>query len=112
MLNAHSQRAQRQSPAARKAKRKRSRLARGRAVFAEAAHRFAFSPFEFGHILGKSETWAYRQLYSGALKAIPEAGRILIPRSELERFLARATVYNPKPKRKKENGKEPSHEVS
>jgi hypothetical protein len=97
----HSQRAQTQSRAARnqgKAKQKRSRSDRIKQALAECAQRLAFSPFEFGHVLGRSETWAYRQLYSGAVNAISDAGRLLIPRSELDRFLARACEYNPKPK--------------
>jgi hypothetical protein len=101
----HSQRAQTQSRAARnerKAKQKRSRIDRVRRALAECAQRLAFTPFEFGHVLGRSETWAYRQLYSGTVKAISDAGRLLIPRSELDRFLARAAEYNPqaKPQRK------------
>ena len=97
----HGQRAQTQSRASRnqdKAKRKRSRSDRIKRALAECAQRLAFSPFEFGHILGRSETWAYRQLYSGTVKAISDAGRLLIPRSELDRFLARAGEYNPQHK--------------
>jgi len=92
---AHSQRAQTKSRAARnqdKAKRRADRIKR---ALAECSQRLAFSPFEFGHVLGRSETWAYRQLYSGTVKAISDAGRLLIPRSELDRFLARAAEYNP-----------------
>jgi glutathione S-transferase len=102
---ASSQRAQAQSRTARnqnKAKRERSRLDRIKRALAECNQRLAFSPFEFGHVLGRSETWAYRQLYNGTVKAISDAGRLLIPRSELDRFLARTAEYNPKPKPKPE----------
>ena len=105
-LETHSQRSQTESQRAarnqRKAKQKRSRIDRIKRALAECAQRLAFTPFEFGHVLGRSETWAYRQLYSGTVKAISDAGRLLIPRSELDRFLARAGEYNPKPKRKSE----------
>ena len=93
----HGQRAQAQSRAVRnqdKAKRKRSRLERIKRALAECAQRLAFSPFEFGHVLGRSETWAYRRVYDGTVKAISDSGRLLIPRSELDRFLARACQYN------------------
>jgi hypothetical protein len=105
----HGQRAQTPSRVARnqdKAKRKRSRSDRIKRALAECAQRLAFSPFEFGHVLGRSETWAYRQLYSGTVKAISDAGRLLIPRSELDRFLARAGEYNPQHKRDPEKQSE------
>ena len=105
----HGQGVQTQSRAARnrnKSKRKRSRIDRIKRALAECAHRLAFSPFEFGHILGRSETWAYRQLYNGTVKAISDAGRLLIPLSELDRFLARAAEYNPQPKLQQKNGGE------
>jgi len=101
-----SQRAQTQSRAARnkdKAEKAKQRAARIKRALAECGQRLAFSPFEFGHVLGRSETWAYRQLYAGTVKAISDAGRLLIPRSELDRFLARAAEYNPEI-HKPENG--------
>jgi len=103
------QRAQTQSRAARnqnKAKQKRSRLDRIKRALAECGQRLAFSPFEFGHVLGRSETWAYRQLYSGTVKAISDAGRLMIPRAEIDRFLSRAAQYNPQPKPKPQNQNE------
>ena len=103
----HGQRAQTQSRAARKqdkqdkAERRADRIKR---ALAECGQRLAFSPFEFGHVLGRSETWAYRQLYAGTVKAISDAGRLLIPRSELDRFLARAAEYNPEPSKLETDG--------
>ena len=93
----HSQRAQTQSRAARKQAKAERRADRIKRALAECSQRLAFSPFEFAHVLGRSETWAYRQLYAGTVKAISDAGRLLIPRSELDRFLARAAEYNPEP---------------
>jgi hypothetical protein len=88
----HSQRAQTQSRAA------RERI--------DLNQRFGFSPKEFGEANGKSATWAYRQIYAGRIKAISDCGRIIIPRSEVERFLARAAEYNPRPKPQQKNGGE------
>jgi hypothetical protein len=72
--------------------------------------RFGFSPKEFAEANGKSATWAYRQIYSGKVKVISDCGRILIPRSEVDRFLARAAEYNPHSKAGRilaENGGQP-----
>jgi hypothetical protein len=89
----HSQRAQTQSRAAREP--------------IPLSDRLAYSPKEFGEANGRSATWGYRQIYSGKVKVISDAGRLLIPRSEVERFLARASEYNPQSKTKSgstENG--------
>src|SRR6516225_10391623 len=74
------------------------------------SERLAFSPKEFGEANGRSATWGYRQIYSGKVKVISDCGRLLIPRSEVERFLARATEYNPTPKEKPEPRPETEHE--
>lgn len=66
--------------------------------------RVAFSPGEFASLFGKSQTWGYRQIYAGKVKAITEHGRILIPAKEVERLLASAGIYNgqEKPKAQKQ----------
>jgi hypothetical protein len=92
---ASSQRAQAQSRAARES--------------IKLNQRFAYSPKEFGEANGKSATWGYRQIYAGKVKVISDCGRLLIPHSEIERFLARAAEYNPQAKstgNAKENGGE------
>ena len=63
------------------------------------AERVAFSPGEFAASFGRSETWGYRQLYSGRVKAIQISGRLLIPKSEIDRLLAEAVVYDGVPER-------------
>ena len=91
----HSQRVQTQSRAAREP--------------IDLNQRLGFSPKEFGQANGKSATWGYRQIYSGKVKVISDCGRLLIPHSEIERFLARAAEYNPQRKGKsggRENGGE------
>jgi hypothetical protein len=82
----HSQWAQTQSRAARES--------------IPLSERLGYSPKEFGEANGRSGTWGYRQIYSGKVRVISDAGRLLIPRSEVERFLASAAEYNPQPKRK------------
>ena len=70
------------------------------------SERLALSPREFAAALGKSATFAYRQIYAGRIRPISDCGRMMISRSEVERFLSRAAEYNPKPKAKAgdENG--------
>jgi hypothetical protein len=60
--------------------------------------RLALSPREFGTALGKSATFGYRAIYRGWVKPIADCGRLMIPISEVHRFLARAAEYNPQPK--------------
>lgn len=67
--------------------------------------RVAFSPGEFAELFGKSQTWGYRQIYAGKVKAITEHGRILIPAAEVDAILQTAGVYDgmkPKPIKTKE----------
>jgi hypothetical protein len=62
--------------------------------------RLGYSPSEFGSLFGRSATWGYRQIYAGRVKPISDCGRILVPRSEIERFLGRADIYNPQSRQK------------
>lgn len=62
--------------------------------------RFAVSPGEFGIGVGKSATYGYRAIYRGWVKPISDRGRLMIPISEVHRFLSRAGEYNPKSKAK------------
>ena len=66
--------------------------------------RVAFSPGEFAELFGKSQTWGYRQIYAGKVKAITEHGRILIPAAEVDAILKTAGIYDglkPKPLKSK-----------
>ena len=56
--------------------------------------RMAYSPKEFAALFGKSQTWGYRQIYAGKVKAITEHGRILIPAAEVEAILKTAGIYD------------------
>jgi len=53
----------------------------------------AFTPKEFAGLFGRSATWGYRQLYSGKIKKLGGCDSILIPRSELERFLSQIVAH-------------------
>jgi hypothetical protein len=59
------------------------------------AERLAFSPAEFAALCGRSATWGYRQIYAARIKPVTDCGRLLIPRSEVDSFLARKAEYNP-----------------
>lgn len=67
--------------------------------------RVAFSPGEFAALFGKSQTWGYRQIYAGKVKAIDDYGRILIPANEVERLLKSAGIYNGKEKPKQQKAR-------
>ncbi len=60
----------------------------------EPLSRVAFSPGEFAELFGKSQTWGYRQIYAGKVKAITQHGRILIPAAEVDAILKTAGVYD------------------
>ena len=60
------------------------------------AERAGLSPSEFALLFGKQKVWGYRQIYQGRVKTITEFGRMLIPRSEVNRILAPAAPYNGK----------------
>jgi hypothetical protein len=73
------------------------------------SERLAFSPREFAAVLGKSATFVYRQIYAGRIRPILDCGRMMISRSEVDRFLSRAAEYDPQSKAKNgagENGAE------
>ena len=56
--------------------------------------RVAFSPAEFAALFGKSQTWGYRQIYSGKIKAITDHGRTLIAAAEVDRILQSSGIYS------------------
>jgi len=80
-------------------KQRREKFLSGiRESLGSVAHQFALSPTETACTFGKSPTWAYRRIYDGTFRVISSNGRILIPRSEIERYLGGAEKYNPEPK--------------
>jgi hypothetical protein len=55
--------------------------------------RLTISPREFAEAVGKSVTYAYRQIWAGKLRVIADAGTMMIPWTEVERFLGTAREY-------------------
>lgn len=72
--------------------------------------RLGYGAAEFAGLFGRSVTWAYRQIYAGRVKPIADCGRILIPRSQVDLFLAKCADYNPKRKAKPRHSPDPQHE--
>lgn len=52
--------------------------------------RAAYTPKEFAALFGKSQTWGYRQIYSGKVTSTTEHGRTLIPAHEVDKVLQTA----------------------
>lgn len=52
-----------------------------------------YTPAEFAKLFGKSQSWAYRQLYAGKIEGITEYGRVMIPAIEAEKILKKAGRY-------------------
>jgi hypothetical protein len=61
-------------------------------------HQMALSPTEVALLFGKSATWGYRRIYDGTFRVISSGNRLMIPRAEIERFIARADKYDPQPR--------------
>lgn len=62
------------------------------------------TPLEFAKIFRKKDkTWAYRQCWNGNIEVVYGYGRMLIPRTEVDRLLAKKGRYLG-PKRKLKDG--------
>jgi hypothetical protein len=85
-----------------KQRRKLSRekfLDKIRGSLGSVRHQLAFSAPQAAVACGRSSAWVYRQIYAGRLRVLnAEDGRLIIPRSELERYLGGAERYDPKPR--------------
>ena len=88
---------------------KRAKFVKGiRDSLGSVTHQMALTPTEAAIACSRSPTWGYRRVYDGTFKVInAEDGRLLIPRSEIERFLGGASKYSRQPKAKvgDENGR-------
>ena len=60
------------------------------------SERVVLTPTEFAAIFGRHYTWAYRQIYAGKVKVISKLGRMMIPRSEVDRLLETKQIYTGK----------------
>lgn len=52
------------------------------------ANRAAVTVSEFSKLFGRARGWAYRRIANGDLRAIETSGNLMIPVSEILRFLA------------------------
>ena len=64
--------------------------ARSTAVVVPMSERAAYTPAECAGLFGKAETWGYRRIYDGTFKTLKIGGRMMVPRSEVERVTAEA----------------------
>jgi predicted site-specific integrase-resolvase len=62
----------------------------------QPSERVVLTPREFATIFGRHYTWAYRQIYAGNIKVISKLGRMMIPRSEVDRLLEDKEIYTGK----------------
>ena len=60
--------------------------------------RAAYTLAEFAALFGHEQTWAYRMKYRGKIKVLPSQefldGGDMVPHSEVERLLSKATTYS------------------
>jgi hypothetical protein len=57
----------------------------------------AYTPAAFAALLKKHPVWGYRRIYAGDVCVLDYPGRLLIPRGEVEKFLAKVTTYSGRP---------------
>jgi hypothetical protein len=71
--------------------------------------RLGYSPAQFAAGFKKHPSWAYRLIYAGKVNVIADCkARMLIPRSEVEKFLGSARPYDPQPKPRKRKETNPT----
>ena len=56
--------------------------------------RVVLTPTEFASMFGRHYSWAYRQIYAGKVKVLSKVGRMMIPRSEVDRLLQTKEAYS------------------
>jgi len=62
----------------------------------DPSERVVLTPTEFAALFNRHFNWAYRQIYAGKVKVISKLGRIMIPRSEVDRLLQEMETYSGK----------------
>jgi hypothetical protein len=62
----------------------------------QPSEKVVLTPREFASLFGRHHAWAYRQIYAGNVKVISNLGRIMIPRSEVDRLLKHSETYSGK----------------
>jgi excisionase family DNA binding protein len=64
------------------------------------ANRRAYTIAEAAELLGVHKVSVYRRIYSGEIKVLSGFGRLMIPETELEKFLGQVKVYVPRRRRR------------
>jgi excisionase family DNA binding protein len=64
----------------------------------ELGSRQAYSIAEAAQLLGVNKITVYRRIYAGRIKVLSGGGQITITKTELDRFLNKVEVYQPKRK--------------
>ena len=63
------------------------------------SEKVVLTPTESAALFGRTYTRAYRQIYAGKVQVLTQLGRMMIPKSEVERLLLDKQIYNGKPAR-------------
>jgi hypothetical protein len=72
----------------------------------QLTNRAAFKVREFAAKFGHHPTWGYRQVYQGNVAVIDMMGQLMIPAHEVDRLVALAKPYDPKPRKPKTQAEE------
>jgi hypothetical protein len=72
----------------------------------QSTDRAAFKIREFAAKFGHHPAWAYRQVYAGNVAVIDVMGQLMVPAGEVDRLLALAKPYDPKPRKAKPEKRE------
>jgi hypothetical protein len=67
----------------------------------QSTNRAAFKIREFAAKFGHHPAWGYRQVYAGNVAVIDVMGQLMIPACEVDRLVALAKPYDPKPRKPK-----------
>jgi len=57
------------------------------------SEKVVLTPAEFSSMFGRHYSWCYRQIYAGKVKVITKLGRMMIPKSEVDRLLQEKQIY-------------------
>ena len=63
--------------------------------------RLAYTLAEFSAACGRNPSWGYRLVYKGRIHVISDGVRLLIPQTEVAKFMGSAAPYDPRPTRRK-----------
>lgn len=64
-----------------------------RRLFGPDHQRLAYTPKEVGAFFGHSASWAYRLIWAGKLKVLEGCDSVMVPVTEIERFVSEAEPF-------------------